>query len=92
MLKSLEYTLSELQRLDANARSAIDLKKQNLKSEENKHKELVKCMQEVRPLYVIFFLSARVVQIEWGQHYLLTSPKLIGKKVTRKAETSKGII
>ncbi|XP_035165873.1 structural maintenance of chromosomes protein 2 [Oxyura jamaicensis] len=46
MLQSLEDSLSELQRLDAKARSALDLKKQNLKSEENKHKELVKCMQE----------------------------------------------
>ncbi|XP_035420403.1 structural maintenance of chromosomes protein 2 [Cygnus atratus] len=52
MLKSLEDTLSELQRLDAKARSAIDLKKQNLKSEENKHKELVKCMQEDSKAYV----------------------------------------
>ncbi|KAM9167409.1 structural maintenance of chromosomes protein 2 [Mergus octosetaceus] len=44
--QSLEATLSELQRLDAKARSALDLLKENLKSEENKHKELVKCMQE----------------------------------------------
>ncbi|NXK48768.1 SMC2 protein, partial [Chauna torquata] len=46
MLHSLEDALSELQRLDTKARSALDLKKQNLKSEENKHKELVKSMQE----------------------------------------------
>ncbi|EOB00725.1 Structural maintenance of chromosomes protein 2, partial [Anas platyrhynchos] len=44
--QSLEATLSELQRLDAKARSALDLLKENLKNEESKHKELVKCMQE----------------------------------------------
>ncbi|NXE78498.1 SMC2 protein, partial [Cochlearius cochlearius] len=50
-LSSLEDTLSEIQRVHAKAQSALDLKTQSLKSEENKYKELVKSMQEVRPLY-----------------------------------------
>ncbi|NXT95357.1 SMC2 protein, partial [Anhinga rufa] len=46
-LSSLEAALSELQKVNARAQSALDVKKQNLKSEEHKHKELVKSMQEV---------------------------------------------
>ncbi|NXD13174.1 SMC2 protein, partial [Nothocercus nigrocapillus] len=45
-LRSLEHALSEIQRVDTRAQSALDLKKQNLKSEENKHKELLKSMEE----------------------------------------------
>ncbi|KAM6391671.1 structural maintenance of chromosomes protein 2 [Rhynochetos jubatus] len=45
-LCSLEDELSELQRVNTRAQSALDLKKQNLKSEKNKHKELMKSMQE----------------------------------------------
>ncbi|KAM9262917.1 structural maintenance of chromosomes protein 2 [Morus bassanus] len=45
-LSSLEDALSELQRANARAQSALDLKKQNLKGEENKYNELVKSMQE----------------------------------------------
>ncbi|KAM6036476.1 structural maintenance of chromosomes protein 2 [Theristicus caerulescens] len=45
-LRSLEDALSEVQRVNTKAQSALDLKKQNLKSEENKYKELVKSMQE----------------------------------------------
>ncbi|NXQ87786.1 SMC2 protein, partial [Nyctibius grandis] len=45
-LHSLEDALSEIQRVYTRAQSALDLKKQNLKSEENKYKELVKSMQE----------------------------------------------
>ncbi|XP_062455354.1 structural maintenance of chromosomes protein 2 [Rhea pennata] len=45
-LRSLEETLSEIQRADTRAQSALDLKKQNLKSEENKRKELLKSMEE----------------------------------------------
>nr|XP_009505858.1 PREDICTED: structural maintenance of chromosomes protein 2 [Phalacrocorax carbo] len=46
VLRSLEDALSELQRVHARAQSAFDLKKQNLKNEENKYNELVKSMQE----------------------------------------------
>ncbi|XP_025958908.2 structural maintenance of chromosomes protein 2 [Dromaius novaehollandiae] len=45
-LRSLEDALSEIQRVDTRAQSALDLKKQNLKSEENKRKELLKSMEE----------------------------------------------
>ncbi|XP_009633524.1 structural maintenance of chromosomes protein 2 [Egretta garzetta] len=45
-LSSLEDALSEIQRVHAKAQSALDLKTQSLKSEENKYKELVKSMQE----------------------------------------------
>ncbi|XP_072716701.1 structural maintenance of chromosomes protein 2 isoform X1 [Ciconia boyciana] len=45
-LRSLEDALSEVKRINTKAQSALDLKKQNLKSEENKYKELVKSMQE----------------------------------------------
>ncbi|XP_010129016.1 PREDICTED: structural maintenance of chromosomes protein 2 [Chlamydotis macqueenii] len=45
-LRSLEDALSEMQRVHTKAQSALDLKKQNLKNEENKYKELVKSMQE----------------------------------------------
>ncbi|NXC45171.1 SMC2 protein, partial [Penelope pileata] len=44
--RSLEDALSELQKLDTRARSALDLKKQNLKNEEKKRKELLKALQE----------------------------------------------
>lgn len=55
MLCSLENALSESQRVNTRAQSALDLNKQNLRSEEIKYEELVKSMQEVRPLYIIFF-------------------------------------
>ncbi|XP_014811914.1 PREDICTED: structural maintenance of chromosomes protein 2 [Calidris pugnax] len=45
-LRSLEDALSEIQRVNTKAQSALDLKKQNLKSEEKKYEELVKSMQE----------------------------------------------
>ncbi|NWH50268.1 SMC2 protein, partial [Fregata magnificens] len=44
-LRSLEDALSEFQRVNTRVQSAFDLKKQHLKSEENKYKELVKSMQ-----------------------------------------------
>ncbi|MGH0165169.1 UNVERIFIED_CONTAM: hypothetical protein FKN15_048879 [Acipenser sinensis] len=47
VLRSLEDTLSEVQRVDTKAQSALDLKKQNLKGEEKKRKELVNSMGEV---------------------------------------------
>ncbi|XP_048126588.1 LOW QUALITY PROTEIN: structural maintenance of chromosomes protein 2-like [Alosa alosa] len=46
ILKSLEDNLSEVQRVDAKAQSALDMKKQNLKDETKKRKELVKSMEE----------------------------------------------
>ncbi|KAM6304252.1 structural maintenance of chromosomes protein 2 [Podargus strigoides] len=45
-LRSLEDALSEIQRVNTKAQSALDLKKQNLKNEETKYKELVNNMQE----------------------------------------------
>ncbi|NXL66800.1 SMC2 protein, partial [Chordeiles acutipennis] len=45
-LHSLEEALSEVQRVYARAQSALDLKKQNLKSEEKKYEELQKSVQE----------------------------------------------
>ncbi|NXK10148.1 SMC2 protein, partial [Herpetotheres cachinnans] len=46
MLCSLEDALSEIQKVDTKAQSGLDLKKENLKAEEIKYKELVKSMQE----------------------------------------------
>ncbi|NWU70394.1 SMC2 protein, partial [Pterocles burchelli] len=45
-LRALEDALSEVQRVNTRAQSALDLKKQNLISEQNKYEELVKGMQE----------------------------------------------
>ncbi|NXP17002.1 SMC2 protein, partial [Scytalopus superciliaris] len=45
-LRALEAALSENQRVNTKARSALDLKKQNLKSEEIKHNELLTRMQK----------------------------------------------
>ncbi|XP_027760698.1 structural maintenance of chromosomes protein 2 [Empidonax traillii] len=46
ILRDLEAALSENQRVNTKARSALDLKKQNLKSEEIKYNELVTRMQK----------------------------------------------
>ncbi|XP_073520196.1 structural maintenance of chromosomes protein 2 isoform X2 [Phyllobates terribilis] len=46
VLRTLEEGLVEAQRADTKAQSALDLKKQNLKSEEKKRKEVVKSMEE----------------------------------------------
>ncbi|KAM9367980.1 structural maintenance of chromosomes protein 2 [Phaethornis superciliosus] len=46
MLRSLEDAFAENQRVNTKAQSALDLKKQNLKSEVKKYEELVKSMQE----------------------------------------------
>ncbi|KAI4883401.1 hypothetical protein NFI96_032452 [Prochilodus magdalenae] len=46
VLKTLEETLAEAQRVDTKAQSALDIKKQNLKDETKKRKELVKNMEE----------------------------------------------
>lgn len=48
VLKSLEEALAEVQRVDAKAQSALDLKKQNLNDETKKRNELVKSMEEVK--------------------------------------------
>ncbi|KAM6289424.1 structural maintenance of chromosomes protein 2 [Aegotheles albertisi] len=45
-LRSLEAALSEIQRVNTKAQSALDLQKQNLKSEEDKYEELVKSMEK----------------------------------------------
>ncbi|KAA0722413.1 Structural maintenance of chromosomes protein 2 [Triplophysa tibetana] len=46
VLKTLEETVSEAQRVDTKAQSALDLKKQNLKDETKKRKDLIKNMEE----------------------------------------------
>lgn len=51
VLKALEETLADAQRVDTKAQSALDLKKQNLKDETKKRKELVKNMEEVKYVY-----------------------------------------
>ncbi|XP_054635145.1 structural maintenance of chromosomes protein 2 [Dunckerocampus dactyliophorus] len=53
VLKSLEETLADVQRVDAKAQSALDLKKQNLKDETKKREELVKNMQEDKKMLVV---------------------------------------
>lgn len=52
VLKALEETLAEAQRVDTKAQSALDLKKQNLKDETKKRKELVENMEEVKDVYI----------------------------------------
>ncbi|XP_061591552.1 structural maintenance of chromosomes protein 2 [Cololabis saira] len=53
VLKSLEDGLAEVQRVDAKAQSTLDLKKQNLKDETKKRKELVKSMEEDKKMLVV---------------------------------------
>ncbi|KAM9315331.1 structural maintenance of chromosomes protein 2 isoform 1-T1 [Pholidichthys leucotaenia] len=53
VLKTLETALSEVKRVDAKAQSALDLKKQNLKDETKKRKELVKTMEEDKKMVVV---------------------------------------
>ncbi|XP_055767180.1 structural maintenance of chromosomes protein 2 [Salvelinus fontinalis] len=53
VLKGLEETLSEVQRVDAKAQSAVDMKKQNLLDETKKRKELVKSMEEDKKVLVV---------------------------------------
>ncbi|KAM7394171.1 hypothetical protein PAMP_020988 [Pampus punctatissimus] len=53
VLKSLEEALADVQRVDAKAQSALDLKKQNLKDETKKRKELVKSMDEDKKMLVV---------------------------------------
>lgn len=53
VLKSLEEAFADVQRVDAKAQSALDLKKQNLKDETKKRKELVKSMEEVKKILKI---------------------------------------
>uniref|UniRef100_A0A671YH42 Structural maintenance of chromosomes protein n=1 Tax=Sparus aurata TaxID=8175 RepID=A0A671YH42_SPAAU len=53
VLKSLEETLADVQRVDAKAQSALDLKKQNLKDESKKRMELVKSMEEDKKMLVV---------------------------------------
>ncbi|XP_042169437.1 structural maintenance of chromosomes protein 2-like, partial [Oncorhynchus tshawytscha] len=53
VLKGLEETLSEVQRVDAKAQSAVDMKKQNLAEENKKRKELVKSMAEDKKILVL---------------------------------------
>lgn len=52
MLKTLEEMLSEAQRVDTKAQSALDLKKQNLKDETKKKNDLIKNMEEVKPDWI----------------------------------------
>lgn len=63
VLKSLEEALADVQRVDAKAQSAFDLKKQNLKDETKKRKELVKSMDEVMGQYYRFSLSTICIML-----------------------------
>lgn len=63
-------SLASVQREDAKAQSSLDLKKQNLKDETKKRKELVKSMEEVMDSFVlliggckIFTLSSLLVSV-----------------------------
>uniref|UniRef100_A0A671RLL4 Structural maintenance of chromosomes protein n=1 Tax=Sinocyclocheilus anshuiensis TaxID=1608454 RepID=A0A671RLL4_9TELE len=58
VLKTLEETLSEAQRVDTKAQSALDMKKQNLKDETKKRKELIKNMEEDKKM-----MSAKEVEV-----------------------------
>uniref|UniRef100_A0A673I088 Structural maintenance of chromosomes protein 2-like n=1 Tax=Sinocyclocheilus rhinocerous TaxID=307959 RepID=A0A673I088_9TELE len=58
VLKTLEETLSEAQRVDTKAQSALDMKKQNLKDETKKREELVKNMEEDKMM-----MSAKEVEV-----------------------------
>ncbi|KAG7238364.1 hypothetical protein INR49_030961 [Caranx melampygus] len=53
VLKSLEENLAEVQRVDTKAQSALDLKKQNLKDEMKKRKELEKSMTEDKKMLTV---------------------------------------
>ncbi|CAG5941191.1 unnamed protein product [Menidia menidia] len=53
VLKTMEDTLADVQRVDTKAQSALDLKKQNLKEETKKRKELVKSMEEDKKMLVV---------------------------------------
>lgn len=66
----MEMSLASVQREDAKAQSSLDLKKQNLKDETKKRKELVKSMEEVMDSFVlliggckIFTLSSLLVSV-----------------------------
>ncbi|CAF91830.1 unnamed protein product, partial [Tetraodon nigroviridis] len=53
VLKSLEEALADVQRVDAKVQSALDMKKQNLKDETKKRKELVKSMEEDKKMLTV---------------------------------------
>lgn len=53
VLKSLEEALSEVQRVDTKAQSALDLQKHNLKDETKKRQQLVKSMEEDKKMLVV---------------------------------------
>ncbi|XP_033827230.1 structural maintenance of chromosomes protein 2 [Periophthalmus magnuspinnatus] len=53
VLKTLEESLAEVQRVDAKAQSSLDVKKQNLKDETKKKMELVKSMEEDKKVLVV---------------------------------------
>uniref|UniRef100_A0A665SZV3 SMC hinge domain-containing protein n=1 Tax=Echeneis naucrates TaxID=173247 RepID=A0A665SZV3_ECHNA len=53
VLKSLEEALADVQRVDAKAQSALDLKKQNLKDEIKKKKELKISMDEEKKMLTV---------------------------------------
>uniref|UniRef100_A0A3Q2Z3P2 Structural maintenance of chromosomes 2 n=1 Tax=Hippocampus comes TaxID=109280 RepID=A0A3Q2Z3P2_HIPCM len=53
VLKSLEETLADVQRVDAKAQSALDVKKQSFEDETKKQAELVKSMQEDKKMLLV---------------------------------------
>ncbi|KAJ3601182.1 hypothetical protein NHX12_032155 [Muraenolepis orangiensis] len=53
VLKELEDAVSDAQRLDTKAQSALDLKRRNLEDETKKRKQLVKSMDEDKKMVVV---------------------------------------
>lgn len=49
-----------MQRVDTKAQSALDLKKQNLKDETKRRKELVKSMEEVKGHYILLIWASMI--------------------------------
>ncbi|XP_037230207.1 structural maintenance of chromosomes protein 2 isoform X1 [Falco rusticolus] len=61
-LSSLEDALSKIQKVDTKAQSALDVKKQNLKVEEIKYKELIKSLEEESEVLVSKEKAVKEVQ------------------------------
>lgn len=63
-----------MQRVDAKAQSALDVKKQNLKDETKKRKELVKSMEEVNDeTFVSLLMTCVAVNTNASNPFLLCS-------------------
>uniref|UniRef100_A0A4W4EZY5 SMC hinge domain-containing protein n=1 Tax=Electrophorus electricus TaxID=8005 RepID=A0A4W4EZY5_ELEEL len=82
VLKTLEETLAEAQRVDTKAQSALDLKKQNLKDETKKRKELIKNMEEDKKM-----MSAKEGEVAKATK-LLKAVQEEGQKDTEELEAA----